>query len=359
MKTKLIVCSAILLLLLLVSKCGYSQTWYGNNPTFTSGTYNAGYTGTATITGNVTFTNGGSLSNVDVQPQATLTLQQAVEFYSGSTIESGGTIYAQSDLALDLTNTISGSLYVTGTLTSNNEGEVLNGCAFIQTNNLTVHNDNLFSGTGIIYITGTYNSETGSNYHPLTASNTILVNYAGAWQGFGSAQPTSNTASICSTIQPVTLINVNAVLNNGVLTFNWTSTLESNNSYYEVQGSVDGITWDSVGVLASQWPSGTGSSQKVYSFTYSDVTVVEAGIGLALIIYLTFVALSGWLGTKIVKKLEGAGVVIAIALTLLITSCHKTNSVTTTSKVKYSYFRLLQVDQDGTHTYYQTVFKVN
>ena len=352
MKTKLLICSAIIVLLLLVAKCGYSQTWYGNNPTFTSGTYNAGYTGTAIIQGNVTFTNGGSLSAVDVQPQATLTLQQSVEFYNGSTIESGGTIYAQSDLALDLTNTISGSLYVTGTLTSNNQGEVLSGCAFIQTDNLTVHNDNLFSGTGIIYITGTYNSETGSNYHPLTASNTILVNYTGAWEGFGAAQPTTNTASICSTLQPVTITGQSVTESSDEqVTFSWTSTIESNVKYYIIKGSVDGKTFVDVDTVNSYWPTGTSSVAHPYSVTFDNSLIVTtAGIcGLLVILGLAI---------GLIKKRKLATVLSLFAFSFAIYSCTKHTDVSKSVTSKYKYFYLTEVDQDGTVNYFQPTFSV-
>lgn len=188
--------------------------------------------------------------------------------------------------------------------------------------------------------------------------------YTPQYSNFGSngdITTESGYGTIVSTcvLAPVTLTNVSAQLNNGILTFKWTSTIESNNAYYSIEGSADGLTWLSVGQLNSVWPQGTGTTPHTYAFTYNDLTMIEAGVELGIFIYLLFAGASLYFVPKLFIKYEKYFMLLALSLTILVTSCHKTNTVTTKETVRYSYFRLTQTDLDGTVTYYQTIFKVN
>ena len=165
-------------------------------------------------------------------------------------------------------------------------------------------------------------------------------------------------ASTC-VIAPVTLTNVSARLNNGVLMFQWTSTIESNNAYYIVEGSSDGSTCLPVGKVNSYWTNGTSATPHSYTFTYNDLMVIEAGAGLAIFIYLLIVGAFVYFIPKLMVKFEKYFMLLALILTLIITSCHKTNIVVTKEIVRYSYFRLAQTDLNGMVSYYQTIFKVN
>jgi hypothetical protein len=353
-KMKTFFLSFIFALLSLVSS---AQTWYGNNPTFTDGfAGSVSYTGIATIEGNVTFTNGGSLSTVDVKSGAILTLQQDVEFYAGSTIEGGGTILAHQDLAFDLTNTIEGTLKVSGTLSANNPGEVLNGCAFIQTVNLDIHQDNLFSGSGIIYITGVYNSEAGNNYHPLTQSSTIDVTYSGSWTGFGAATKGSATTSACAISTPVTIINFfirEDALNN--VTASWTSTIEEDVNNYVIEGSTDGTTFVPLAEVATLAPGGNSAVATDYSTTFNNnLDVVIAGFSVVGIIL--FVGLLG--GTVKLRKALVAPMMVLLIAGASLASCSKTGPKVEHTN-KYTYFRLKTNFNDGTFTYLQQQWHIS
>jgi len=343
--------SFILAVLSLVSS---AQTWYGTNPTFTDGFVGSvGYTGTATIEGRVTFTNASSFDNVDVKSGAVLTLEQDVEFYNGSTIEGGGEIDAQQDLAFDLTNVIEGTLKVSGTLTSNNQGETLSGCGFIQTVNLTVHQDNLFSGSGIIYITGVYNSETNSNFHPLTESSSIYVTYSGAWQGLGAATKGTATASACSISTPVTIINfsIREDAQNNV-TASWTSAIEGDVNNYVVEGSADGTTFVPLAEVATLAPGGNSAVATDYTTTFNNnVDVIVAGFSLVG----SFLLIGLFAGSIKLRKALVAPMITLILVGAGFASCTK-NVAKVAHTNKYTYFRLKTNFNDGTFTYLQQVW---
>jgi hypothetical protein len=335
----------------LLSLVSSAQTWYGSNPTFTDGfNGSAGYTGTATIEGRVTFTNGGSLSTVDVKSGGVLTLQQSVEFYAGSTIEGGGTINAQQDLTFDVTNVIEGTLNVAGTLSSNNQGEQLSGCGFIKTTNLTIHQDNLFSGSGIIYITGIYNSETGSNFHPLTQSSSIVVTYSGTWIGFGAATKGAATNSLCSTTTPVTIINFSIkedALNN--VTASWTSTIEGDVNNYVVEGSTDGTTFVPLAEVATLAPGGNSSVATDYNTTFNNnLDVIVAGFSLVG----SFLLIGLFAGSIKLRKALVAPMTVLLIAGVSLVSCSKTGPKVDHTN-KYTYFRLKTNFNDGTFTYLQ------
>lgn len=344
------------LLICILSLVTFSQDWYGNNPTFTTGTYNVDYTGTATITGNVIFTNGGSLSTVDIKSGGSLTLQSTVEFFNGSIVENGGSLIALQDVKLDNANTFFDNVSVAGTLEINNQGVTLATCSFLKVKNLLIHQDNVFSGSGLIWITGNYDSEAGSNFHPLTSNNTIHVNYSGTWAGFGAAQQTGNTTSICSTVTPVTILNVDAKLKNGVLNFSFTSSIESNNNYFSIEGSTDGRNFVEIGRVNSFWTGGNSSTEHDYLFTFDDIQVTEASIGglFATLLFLGLVV--GFVKSKRMKVITTYAGMILLSLGAF--SCHKTNDVKVNTTYKYTYVRFKSVDLDGTLHYYQRVFKI-
>lgn len=161
--------------------------------------------------------------------------------------------------------------------------------------------------------------------------------------------------SPCTSTTPVIFVDVAAQLNQGILTFKWTTTSESNNLHFVIEGSSDGVNWEQVGTTDSYWSDGNGSTSHAYTFNYNDTITTEAGVGSGII--LVFILLSGLLFKK-KKRSEVPALIGLVFLSLTIFSCHKT-SVSTITATKYSYFRLSQVDKDGTVSYYQTVFKVN
>jgi hypothetical protein len=343
--------SSILAVLSLVSS---AQTWYGNNPTFVDGFVGAvDYTGTATITGHVTFTTGSvtSLSTVDIKSGGWLTLQGSAELYAGSNIEAGAKLEAQDHLVFDVANTIAGTITVVNTLLINNNGLTLSGCAFIKTGNLQINNDNVLHGSGLIYVTGVYGYQ-GANDGP-TQDATIRINYPGVVStNIGEAMRTTSNTAPCVISTPVTITNFAIKEDAGFnVTASWTSTIEGNVDYYVVEGSADGTTFVPVATVASYWPGGNSAVAHDYSTTFSNgVVVATASIGAVLMIGLILGSI----------RLRKALVAPMIALTVFLVgfaSCTK-HEDTAKKGNKYTQFRLKTVFTDGTFAYLQDTWSL-
>ncbi len=233
--------------LIAITLLAQAQTWYGNNPTFNDGFVgDVNYTGTATINGHVTFSSGsvGTLTGLHLTSGAVLTLTTS-EILLGSTVEAGATIAAQDHLVFDNTNTIAGTITVVNTMEVDNTGLVLSGCAFIKCGNLIAKNSNIFSGSGLIYVTGVYSYQ-GSNDGP-TQSSGILFNITTYEStNIGKGTKSTKTTSPCLLSTPVTFVDaphVIAVYPNYV-TVQFAVANQSEMKQYNIQLSNDqGKTW--------------------------------------------------------------------------------------------------------------------
>lgn len=77
----------------------------------------------------------------------------------------------------------------------------------------------------------------------------------------------SNGASLgCATL-PIKLFSFTGVNNNGFNLIKWTTVSESNNDYFTLERSVDGITWKEITIL-----DGAGNSVKSKHYQYEDYT---------------------------------------------------------------------------------------
>jgi len=96
----------------------------------------------------------------------------------------------------------------------------------------------------------------------------------------GVYQTTKNTANnttpdqpvvfkMCSTILPVTFTNFTADLLGQSVLLNWTTASEKNNSYFEVQKSIDGVNFHNLGKVNG---NGNSSSLSNYSFTDDEIS---------------------------------------------------------------------------------------
>jgi hypothetical protein len=350
---KTLLIGAFLMLLLLVAKCGYSQTWYGNNPTFTDGFVGAvDYTGTATITGHVTFTSASktSLSTVDIKTGGRLTIQGSAELYAGSIVEAGSTLEGQDHLIFDGANTIAGTVTVVNTMLINNDGLTLSGCAFIKAGNLQIDNDNVLHGSGLIYVTGVY-EYSGGNDGP-TQDATIRINIpAHVSTNVGKATLTTANTAPCALSTPVTIINFSIkedALNN--VTASWTSTIEGDVSNYVIEGSSDGTNFVPLAQVATLAPGGNSSVATDYTVTFNNnVDVVIAGFSV-----IGFFLLMGFVGSTVrFRKALIAPLAVLLIAGASFASCSKTNGSKVEHTNKYTYFRLKTNFNDGTFTYLQ------
>jgi hypothetical protein len=64
---------------------------------------------------------------------------------------------------------------------------------------------------------------------------------------------------------PVTLISFNALYMNGAVNLDWETASEINNSHFELERSVNGLTWNTIGSVA-----GNGNSQTMIAYAYTD-----------------------------------------------------------------------------------------
>lgn len=335
---KKMTCAIALLMLTIVS---FGQTWYGSNPTFNDG-FNGSvdWNGTATINGKVTFTNAKSFDKVNVTAGSTLTLQQDAEFYNGSQIS--GKLNGAA-VKFDNTNTITGTLNATS-LEVNNGNVALSGCGMVNVKSLSIHQDNLFTGTGLVMITGSYSNE---NYHPLTASSSIFVNYQGTFTGFGSAQLSTSTGA-CNITTPVVFKSFQAEADNAhnSIIFEWTTMTESNVDHFEVIQTSDVKTPIIVAYIAA---AGNSASPESYSatVTFADVTMAAFGQGFFGLLLLVGMAVGLWRKRKML-------VMIACVVIVGGTSCTK-EVQKAVIKSKTETFQLRAVDKDGNTSYFTTV----
>ncbi|MCF2491472.1 T9SS type A sorting domain-containing protein [Dyadobacter sp. CY347] len=75
------------------------------------------------------------------------------------------------------------------------------------------------------------------------------------------------------TVLPVTLIKFTASQNEGAVILDWTTSQEENSNHFEIQRSIDGKAWQTLGSVAA---SGASNDSKHYSF--KDISPVKSGL---------------------------------------------------------------------------------
>jgi hypothetical protein len=66
-------------------------------------------------------------------------------------------------------------------------------------------------------------------------------------------------------VLPIGLLNFNAIPDNNQVDLQWTTSIESNNSYFTVERSQDGVAFDSISRVETEAPGGNSSSPLNYS----------------------------------------------------------------------------------------------
>ncbi len=94
-------------------------------------------------------------------------------------------------------------------------------------------------------------------YFRIFGATNSVANRTGTYTFCGSA-------GLRSTIVPVEIISFNAVAQNSKVILNWTTASESNNSYFEIERSINGNQYQPIGRVAG---IGTTSQTTHYSFT--------------------------------------------------------------------------------------------
>jgi hypothetical protein len=80
---------------------------------------------------------------------------------------------------------------------------------------------------------------------------------------YGTEVSGPKTLSATGTL-PITLVDFEAVVNNGAVDLSWTTMLESNSDHFDIERSADGAKWDVIGTVKAK---GNSSLATNYSFT--------------------------------------------------------------------------------------------
>ncbi|MGE9314272.1 hypothetical protein ACLOAU_21635 [Niabella sp. CJ426] len=145
-------------------------------------------------------------------------------------------------------------------------------------------------------------------------------------------------------VLPVKFGFVAAELFNNQLKVKWNTTSELNNSYFEVEASVDGTNFISIGKVNSKANNGISAEALEYEFTKdASAGIVAAGIAL----------LVAGAGLFKARRARYAMMAMALAIVVLAAGCKKSrHDALPEGKV---YMRIAQVDKDGTKSYSKVV----
>ncbi|TSJ40120.1 hypothetical protein [Fluviicola chungangensis] len=93
----------------------------------------------------------------------------------------------------------------------------------------------------------------------------LVTNYANTVQNINVTNAGGTATTNCGIVLPVGYTAWDAVHLNGTVRLSWTTETETNNDYFAVQRSVDGLIWETIGVVG-----GSGTTSDPHSYSYSD-----------------------------------------------------------------------------------------
>ncbi|MCH5718595.1 hypothetical protein [Niabella hibiscisoli] len=145
-------------------------------------------------------------------------------------------------------------------------------------------------------------------------------------------------------VLPVKFGFVAAEILNNQLLVKWNTTSETNNRYFEIEASVDGTNFISIGKVDSKATNGISADALEYEFTKdASAGVVAAGIAL----------LAVGAGLFKTRRTRYAMAAVALGIIVFAAGCNKNRrDVLPEGKV---YVRVAQVDKDGTKSYSKAV----
>lgn len=146
---------------------------------------------------------------------------------------------------------------------------------------------------------------------------------------------------------PVTFSQINATFKNDLLTVNWKTDTESNNDFFEVQFSVDGQKFVSLGRVDSKAMNGNSSTGLEYNFTYQWTHILWMGLPFILALYKVREH-----NNAKYKKWIISGVLI---LMMSFASCKKVNLTVQELPKQAIQVRVAQIDRDGSISYSKIV----
>ncbi|MCF3107535.1 hypothetical protein LL912_01965 [Niabella sp. CC-SYL272] len=147
---------------------------------------------------------------------------------------------------------------------------------------------------------------------------------------------------------PVSFGAVSALVSEDKLNVNWSTESETRNDHFEIQASVDGKNFRSIGTVASQAVGGNSNTRLDYQFEKA-----RNMVGLALFPFI--IGLLGFAGKRRRRYALAGVVMLAVAVSVI--SCTK-RETTDTGEIEKLFIRIAQVDKDGIRTYSKVVAAV-
>jgi len=152
-------------------------------------------------------------------------------------------------------------------------------------------------------------------------------------------------------VLPVVFNGLKAGLKNGKLTVDWSTVSETNNAYFEVQGSLNGVEFVKLGTMASKGINGNSSQQLNYQFIAdTNSSLLLSGFGI-----LTLLGGALLLSLRNRKGILLPGVAGMFLLALGSSSCSKSVTVPDSTGHQQIFIRIAQVDKDGTTSFSKVI----
>lgn len=101
----------------------------------------------------------------------------------------------------------------------------------------------------------------------------------------GADYPAGSGGSCATVPLPIELVGFIADCNNGKMDLNWTTATETNNDYFTIERTKDGLTYDVVGIVDSKAINGTSTQTLSYTFTDNSFPKEELGNTTKLVYY--------------------------------------------------------------------------
>jgi len=165
-------------------------------------------------------------------------------------------------------------------------------------------------------------------------------------QGWNILNDTYNAS--CAVTLPVEFGDITAAVKNGRLMVDWTTLSETNNVYFVIEASPDGVEFVSIGELKTQAKEGNAEEALSYSFT-KDASAATGLLGIAI----ATLALSGFIAGNKRKAIQIC--LVAGMLLFAAAACNKNDKAIKDDTAIDLYIRIKQVDKDGAFKYSKVV----
>jgi len=181
---------------------------------------------------------------------------------------------------------------------------------------------------------------------PVSITVYYNTNKNGSGGNISPNTPISTNSPSCQLhMLPVIIVGFRGERVDNNISLSWTTTSETNNKGWNVQGSIDGKTYNTIAFIPSYSITGNSSTSHDYSITLNNLQL--AGFGTLAGLFIILLAAGTFKKYKML--------ILASMLTLIsamgFLSCSKSSKEVVLPKQGYIMFRLQQIDFDGNYSY--------